>query len=231
MVIVAAAGNENTQAPIYPGDVFGVIKVSAVGPDRTRASYSNYGGAIAIAAPGGDTDDGPEETSAILSTYGRNLDASGYRHLEGTSMAAPHVTGVAALLFAAGAAPGQIRDAIQSTAMPLNEPPNPAGGNQYGAGLIDAYAALRLFTQLNVDIVGPQDRGTTLLKNVTIQLTVRQAAQLSAPSDLTVEIRTGHSPVHRGADADRRPGFHRSPGGSDAAERAGDGDDPERRPA
>lgn len=208
VIIVAATGNDavnNSIRPGYPAGYPGVIAVSAVGPDRTLASYSNFGGNVTIAAPGGDSFDGPPATSMILSSVpisnaltdpGIDPDDDGYDYFQGTSMATPHVTGVVALLLAAGAPPGEIRSAIQTTAQQLDEVPNFSGGNQYGAGLIDAYAALVPYTGPRVRILSPADQTVTLLRSIDIVLQVRNVQQLRDDPDatLTVTIRTATTP-------------------------------------
>lgn len=93
---IAAAGNDATSAPAYPAAYTNVVSVSSLGVDNlsnyTLASYSNYGSTIDICAPGGETSTG----WGIYST----IPSSSYAFYQGTSMAAPAVTGVAALMFA-----------------------------------------------------------------------------------------------------------------------------------
>ena len=85
VVVVAAMGNDNTTTPSYPGAYPDVIAVGATNPNDTRASFSNMGPHIDVAAPG----------VGIQSTYWDNT----YANLQGTSMASPHVAGVAALIL------------------------------------------------------------------------------------------------------------------------------------
>lgn len=145
VVVVAAAGNENT-AVGYPAayDDY-VIAVGATRYDETRASYSNYGSSLDIVAPGGDTSvdqNGDGYGDGILQqTFSGNPRTFGYYFFEGTSMATPHVAGVAALVLAKGNAttPVQVRAALETTADDLGAT---GRDNYYGNGLLNAVAAL-----------------------------------------------------------------------------------------
>jgi serine protease len=136
VTMIAAAGNEGQQWLAYPARHSKVIAVSAVGPDLNRASWSNYGNNIDVAAPG----------DSILSTWPVNTFASA----SGTSMAAPQVAGVAALLIASGVrGPENIRRVLHETAMDLGEP---GYDNMYGWGLVNAHAAVTgsLITKMKI---------------------------------------------------------------------------------
>lgn len=106
-VACAAGNNGNVGNPInYPAYYTNCEAVGAVGSDDKRATYSEYGTWVDVAAPG----------SLIYSTY-RN---SGWSYLSGTSMATPHVAGVAGLLAGQGLTNAQIRDRIAQTADPIS---------------------------------------------------------------------------------------------------------------
>ena len=103
---IFAGGNEAAPAASYPGAYPDFVAVAATAADFTPAVYSNYGPGTTISAPGGDQDYYFEyadqdhwvgEIGCVLSTLPFNVSESGYGYMEGTSMACPHVSGVAAL--------------------------------------------------------------------------------------------------------------------------------------
>jgi len=140
-VVVVAAGNENTDASgSVPANCDNVITVASVGVDGSRASYSNYGNVVDIAAPGGGNGDG------ILSTIdsgSQGRAGAAYAKYQGTSMAAPQVAGVVALMRSANAAlsPQDIETVLKSTARPFV-----GSCDGCGTGLVDAHAALLAVT-------------------------------------------------------------------------------------
>ena len=128
-VVVAAAGNESMDAQYsVPANCDHVIAVAASGPDGSLTGYSNFGEAIDVTAPGGTFDFGDE--GGILSTtnFGITLPEYGegdaYSYAEGTSSAAPHVSGVVALLVAASPSltPAEVEARLKETVRPLPEP-------------------------------------------------------------------------------------------------------------
>jgi serine protease len=142
-LVVAAAGNQGTDELTYPAAFERVIGVGAVDAGKVRASYSNFGGSVDLVAPGGDaTRDANLDGNAdlVISTWG--VDDGGdfirsYAGLQGTSMAAPHVAGVYALMKGANPEavnPGQFRAWMVSGVLTENVG-NPT---EYGAGLINA---------------------------------------------------------------------------------------------
>lgn len=93
---IFAAGNETTSNSGYPGALPICVSVTAYGPDYLPTGYTNYGRGCNIAAPGGDYSIG-NSVSQILSTCIKDVVGDDYAWMEGTSMACPHVSGVAAL--------------------------------------------------------------------------------------------------------------------------------------
>lgn len=140
--VVVAAGNSNANAANFnPASCRNVIAVAASDRQGDRAVYSNYGSAVDITAPGGETS--PSASGGILSTLNsgtRGIGGENYGAYQGTSMAAPHVAGLAALTYQArsGITPAQVEAAIKNNARPLAG--SCSGG--CGAGLADAAATL-----------------------------------------------------------------------------------------
>ncbi len=144
-LVVAAAGNSGG-AVEYPAAYDDVLAVGSVEFQQDRARYSNFGPQVDVVAPGGDTAadrNGDGYPDGILQQTFRGNDPTNFAlyYLEGTSMAAPHVSGLAAMLFALNptATVDQVRHAIESTALDLG----PSGrDNDYGYGLVQAVSAL-----------------------------------------------------------------------------------------
>jgi serine protease len=140
-VVVVAAGNDATNvANASPANCSGVIAVAATGRTGGRASYSNYGTLVDVAAPGGDG------SYSVLSTLNTGTGAPGsdsYAGYQGTSMATPHVAGVAALMLALNAnlTPDEIESRLKSTARAF-----PASCSGCGSGIVDAAAAVAAAT-------------------------------------------------------------------------------------
>ncbi|KYC38085.1 serine protease [Scytonema hofmannii PCC 7110] len=139
VAIVAAAGNENENSAAYPARYLHVIGVSALGPDGEKAPYSNYGAGVDISAPGG-SDAGKIVQETIDPD---NEGAPVFRGYQGTSMASPHVAGVAALIKAAGVKePDQVAEVLQQSVRTIEDD----NLNYYGAGQLNAEAAVKLAT-------------------------------------------------------------------------------------
>ena len=99
LVLIAAAGNDNTGQKFYPAAQDGVLAVGATDKSDMRASYSNYGAWVDLAAPGGDPNRDTMIFSTVPTSGGSLSDPSGYQATAGTSMATPYVAGLAGLLL------------------------------------------------------------------------------------------------------------------------------------
>ena len=145
VVVVAAAGNEASSAPFFPASYDGVISVSAVDGQRRLASYSNIGPDIDVSAPGGDSSidfNGDGYPDGVLSTDGSVSDNGidyVYTFLSGTSMAAPHVAGVVALMKSVNPelTPSDI-DAMLASGALTDDLGTPGRDDLFGYGIINA---------------------------------------------------------------------------------------------
>jgi len=150
--IVASAGNNYGGAVKYPAayssSYSNVIAVSATDATDTFAPYSNQGSQVCVSAPGGyggasDADDIYSTTPNYTFNFGEWYGITqNYGYMAGTSMAAPHVTGIAGLLLSVNAnlTPAQIRNIIQQSA----EDKGTSGfDNYYGYGRVNAYKVVK----------------------------------------------------------------------------------------
>ncbi|MDG2326272.1 MAG: S8 family serine peptidase [Halioglobus sp.] len=150
VIIVVAAGNETSGDQKNPAWCDGVVSVSAVGPQRKLTSYSNFGPKTDIAAPGGASDfdtDGDGFPDGVLSTLGDDSSAGAitfnYKYYDGTSMAAPHVAGVFALMKSANSnvTPDFIDQQLAAGNL-TDEIGTPGRDDKFGYGLINAQKAV-----------------------------------------------------------------------------------------
>jgi serine protease len=161
-VVVVAAGNDNDDAINYaPGNCAGVITVAAITRAGGRAPYSNFGPTVEVAAPGGYV--GERAADGVLSTLNTGQVAPGadtYAFYQGTSMAAPHVAGVAALMLAAN--PDLTWDEVAAR-LELSARPFPADCAGCGIGVVDAFAAVGAAAVPSPDLfeVEPNDTPAT----------------------------------------------------------------------
>lgn len=134
--LVAAAGNSNQNSASYPARYPHVVGVSALDSAGAKAPYSNFGAGVDISAPGGS------ETGKILQeTIDPETSEAVFVGYQGTSMAAPHVAGVAALVEASGIKePDEILSVLKQSARVIKQDPL----NHFGAGHLDAAAAVKL---------------------------------------------------------------------------------------
>ncbi|WP_285646157.1 S8 family serine peptidase [Lentzea sp. NBRC 102530] len=185
--VVVAAGNSNMNvANFTPANCNGVITVAASSREGNKAFYSNFGTRIDIAAPGGETRRGTDTPGTIttpengiwstLNAGTTTPGAENYKPYQGTSMAAPHIAGLAALLVAKkpSLTPAQIKDLIKTNSRPL--PGTCSGG--CGAGLADAAKTVAAVDTTpppsggleNTTDVAIPDRGAAVTSSITSTL-------------------------------------------------------------
>jgi len=150
-------GNRVERLAEFAPQIDGMVAVGAIGRDRNRAFYSNTGAYLEIVAPGGSTRAGGTSGAILQQTFDFDLvetylrgpaqyraprfDAFTYDFLQGTSMAAPHVAGFAALLMQQGiTAPAAVEAAMKRYATDLGPP---GRDDEFGHGLINPRASLR----------------------------------------------------------------------------------------
>ena len=160
-ILVAASGNDGG-AVSYPAAYPSVIAVGSIGRDDRRSSFSNYGKEMGLVAPG----EGIVSTMSVPPYYQQHT---------GTSQAAPHVAGVAALVLSRNPslANFEVRAIMNSTAEDLGDP---GWDNQYGWGLVNAYEAVHaaLPGGLNASIVGVPRVDAMTGSSVTLSATLTQ---------------------------------------------------------
>lgn len=163
VIIVVAAGNSNMEHDLgSPGGCKGALRVASTGPTGLRSYFSNYGEGVSFAAPGGDKRYGMH--GGILSTvkHETGQDNSGYDFYQGTSMAAPHVAGLAGLIYAANSSSDlyitakDVEEIMYATthdfAHGLNGEYSCVGEKSCGHGIINARSAIETVLA-NYDII------------------------------------------------------------------------------
>ncbi|MDX1695908.1 MAG: S8 family serine peptidase, partial [Ketobacteraceae bacterium] len=150
-VVVIASGNSSKNANKFPpGNCEAALSVAATNRDGGRAFYSNYGTVIDVAAPGG-AKSFENDPNGILSTIETGTDepeGDGYGFYQGTSMAAPHVAGLAALVFSRGnVSVTDVENIIVNTSRPF-----PASCEGCGSGIVDASVAVQASGKANLAV-------------------------------------------------------------------------------
>lgn len=166
-LLVAAAGNDGISEPLYPAAYDHVVAVAATNDSDNRAWFSNYGSYVDVAAPGVNI------YSTVRDIYGS------YGYKDGTSMATPFVSGLAALIWSAcpGYTNDQVESRIETTAVDLGAP---GWDPYYGHGRIDAWHAV-------APGLGASPQSVTFLADDTTD---------PIPSSHTVEVlNTGCEPI------------------------------------
>ncbi len=165
--VVVAAGNSNANAAnSTPASCNGVVTVASTDRSGNRSYYSNYGSVVDLAAPGGETN--VTSSDGVLSTLNTGTTtpaADNYAYYQGTSMATPHIAGVAALMYAVDGTitPDEVENTLEAQARAF-----PGTCSQCGAGIVDAAAAVQAVIDGNTGgggggcAVGYEEYGGTL---------------------------------------------------------------------
>ncbi|MGL2988423.1 S8 family serine peptidase [Flavobacterium sp. RSSA_27] len=190
-IVIFAAGNSDSDDLWYPGYYDNVVTVSAIGPNWKRATYSNYGTWVDIAAPGGEMTLGGN--NGVLSTLPKNQ----YGFFEGTSMACPHVSGIAALAIqnrTKQLTPEVLKTKLLTGVVDIDSH-NPNYKGKLGVGHIDAFLAIQ-----NNQGLAPETISDLSLKGISqefanLSWTVPADADDAQPTEYKVYYHT--SPISK----------------------------------
>jgi serine protease len=195
-IVVVSAGNSNANAANFqPASCAGVVTVAATDRGGNRTFYSNFGAAVEISAPGGETNTSspsPIPQNGVLSTLNTGLTTPGapsYVYYQGTSMAAPHIAGVLSLMVSLNPALDFVQSLqiLQSTARDF--PRGSCTTSTCGAGIVDAAAALE-------EVLNPGGPTSTPPASVTVTATrTPRATPTQTPALSPTFTQTGAPPA------------------------------------
>ncbi|MFI8418931.1 S8 family serine peptidase [Streptomyces sp. NPDC085479] len=198
--VVVAAGNSNANTSGFtPANCSNVITVASTSREGNRSFYSNYGALVDVSAPGGETRRATDTPGTVttpqngihstLNSGTTTQSAENYKPYQGTSMAAPHIAGLAALLKSAKSTltPAQIETAIKGNARPL--PGTCSGG--CGTGIADAAKTVDAVT-------GTTQPGTPFTNSTDVTI----SDNTTVSSSIAVTGRTGNAPAALKVDVD-----------------------------
>ncbi len=148
ITVVVAAGNESRSSLSFPANCPGVVAVVATQSLGDRASYSNFGPGVLLSAPGGEftigSTESPESRGGIISSWVDGSNLPDYLIKEGTSMAAPVVSGIVALMYSMqpNISPAKVQSILTDSVKPFASGSNCSISGGCGAGIINAQLAL-----------------------------------------------------------------------------------------
>jgi serine protease len=204
-LLVASSGNSGNSVPHFPAALAETLSVTALGPDFLLAPYATWGTSVDVAAPGGSISVYGGFGGGVWSAWWSFTESASYiAALHGTSMAAPHVSGVAALLFSAnpGMTATQVKARIIGTARDLGT----AGEDDFfGAGLVDAFLALTNGAGFPSALRVSLFHATTGAKLGDVEAESDRSFQFSGLADGTYLVYAGTD--DRGDGITGRPGF------------------------
>lgn len=200
VTMIAAAGNESGQPILYPAAYSGVIAVGSIDASDVRSSFSNSGPELDVMAPG----EGIVSTTFKATTPTNH---SQYETVSGTSVAAPYVSGIAALLldYHPGLTPTDIESILRSTADKPAGMQGETNTNTYGYGRVNALKALEGFGDYHASYVAQNNFPTAASgETVSLSLQIQNTGRSSWPASI----------VRLGTDraADRSSVFSRGSG-------------------
>jgi subtilisin family serine protease len=172
-IVLFAAGNNNYDADWYPGYYESTMSVASIGPEWKKAPYSNFGTWVEISAPGGDGGGVYGPKASVLSTIPKDQ----YAYMQGTSMACPHVSGIAALAVANRThqmTSAELWNKLVTAVVNIDKQ-NPDYVGKLGSGAIDAGLAVK----------NDQKKAPVAITNVTATDIAQEFAKLSwtVPAD------------------------------------------------
>lgn len=185
-IVLFAAGNSNVDDQAYPGYMPSVMAIASIGTEWQKASYSNFGEWIELSAPGGEQSYGAR--GGVLSTVPKDQ----YAYLQGTSMACPHVSGIAALALANRTKQitnTELWNKLVTGTISIEEH-NAEYQGKLGTGAIDAVQAIR-----NDQGIAPQAVATLALNGISqefaqLKWTVPADADDGQPRSFTLYYHT-----------------------------------------
>lgn len=177
ILVVAAAGNENTSGNRYPACYENVMSVAALDENYEKSSFSNYGNTVDISAPGGEQHINTNNPSLGLTQLWasgkrdadgriRTVEGNNYTGMMGTSQATPVVSACAAILFAQhpGYSPDEVEAILEATARPVKS------RYQIGAGCVDIAAAMNIDTAVPAPVASVASGKIASGDSVTISM-------------------------------------------------------------